>query len=49
MKGDIITGINEDVLTWNVNVINMLSGDLPININLQRGGDDVSLRLTEKK
>lgn len=49
MKGDLITGINEDVLAWNINMASLLSEDLPITLNLQRDGKEVSLRLEENE
>ena len=47
-KGDIITGINEDVLAWGTDVVSMLSGNLPVTLNLQRDGNEVSLQIAKE-
>lgn len=48
VKGDLITGINEDVLAWDIDVVSMLSKDLPMTLIIQRDGNEVFLRLTEE-
>jgi C-terminal processing protease CtpA/Prc len=47
-KGDLITGINKVPLAGSVNVSSMLSEDLPMLLDLQRDGSEISLRIAEE-